>query len=67
MELYKITSNDIKCNLINLNQMEGHAAALHPALEATALCGVLRHPKETERIPVLHSRPSPATGDVHRC
>ena len=44
----------------------GHAAALHPALEAAALRGVLRHPQEAGRIPVLHSRPGPATGDVHR-
>ena len=46
---------------------EGYAVALHPALEATALCGVLRHPQEAGRLPVLHSRPGPAKGDVHRC
>lgn len=45
---------------------EGYAVALHPALEAAALRGVLRHPQETERIPVLHCRPGPATGNIHR-
>ena len=34
---------------------EGYAAALHPALEAAALRGVLRHPQEAERIPILYS------------
>ena len=55
------------CTAVVGTATEGYAVALHPALEATALCGVLRHPQEAGRLPVLHSRPGPAKGDVHRC